>query len=183
MYRAIALKATRHGLTASQATEASLMAEDTQIAFGKGHPAEVLLDGEDVSDHIRSIEIGQLASLFSVHPGVRRALVRRQREIIEAGGYILEGRDVTTIVAPNAHLKIFLTASIEERARRRWHEMRERNPELRLQDVVKDVVERDFRDYTRQDSPLCLAEDAHIVETTGLSPAAVVEELHRLLNA
>jgi cytidylate kinase len=104
-------------------------------------------------------------------------LVGLQQETIRQGGWILEGRDTTTVVAPGADLKVFLTASIEERARRRWAEIEARGESKRLQDVVKDVVERDHRDYTRDDSPLALAEDAVIVETFGLTPEEVAERI------
>ncbi len=171
MYRCVALACMKVGaMTEEQITAA---AEAANIEFVPGPPQQVLLDKEDVTQKIRTLEVGQLASEVSVFPGVRKQMVARQRKLIEQGNCVLEGRDVTTVVAPNADLKIFLTASIEERARRRWLETKDRP----LQDVVKDVVERDYRDYTRQDSPLTLAEDATIIETFALTAAQVADKI------
>ncbi len=182
MYRCIALKSQRQGLTADNTAEATEIAKSTRIDFEEGDPQRVVLDGEDVTDQIRTLEIGQLASALSTFGPLREELVNRQQEIIASGGYILEGRDVTTVVAPNAEVKIFLTASIEERARRRWLEMQGRGDmDTRLQAVVKDVVERDHRDYTRQESPLTLAEDAIVLESFGLTIPEVVNRIREIV--
>jgi cytidylate kinase len=133
----------------------------------------VILDGEDVTEQIRTLQVGKRASEVSVFSAVRQAMVRRQRRLVEGGDCVLEGRDVTTVVAPDAGLKVFLTASIEERARRRWLE----NQADPLQSVVKDVVERDYRDYTRKDSPLTLSDDAVIIESFGLTPEEVAKKI------
>lgn len=175
MYRAFAVAAQREGVSVDNAEALGELAGRTNVSFAEGDPPPVLLNGEDVSSEIRSLEIGQMASQASTASAVRRRMVELQQAIVAKGNTILEGRDVTTVVAPQADLKIFLTASIEERARRRWHEIRERDPSARLTEVVKDVVERDHRDYTRQDSPLMLAEDAWIVESFGLTPVEVVD--------
>lgn len=177
MYRALALLA---GSVDDPEWLAKLAAE-MPIRFGDGIPPGVWLGSEDVSARIRTLEIGQRASQISVLPAVRRELVRRQRELAADGGFVLEGRDVTMVVAPEADLKVFLTASIEERARRRWLEMRARGETPCLQDVVRDVVQRDHRDYTRSDSPLELAEDAHIVESYGITAEQVAERIESLL--
>jgi CMP/dCMP kinase len=174
MYRAVALKAFRLGLSASDSRQAADLAQEAVIALD---PPSVSLDGEDVTSAVRTLEIGQLASELSAIPAVRRALVAQQQAVLAGGGFVLEGRDTTTVVAPQADVKVFLTASIEERARRRWLEMRERGESGRLQEVVVDVVQRDHRDYSRADSPLTLAEDAVIVETFGLSPSEVAERV------
>lgn len=181
MYRAVALAASRAGLGADRLDEVATLGGTVEITFGEGSPRPILLDSEDVSAAIRTLEIGQLASEISVHPPVRRLLVRQQQNIVSGGGWVLEGRDVTTVVAPNADLKIFLTASIEERARRRWLEMLAKGGTQSLQEVVVDVVQRDHRDYSRADSPLTLAEDAHIVESFGLTPEQVAEKIVALL--
>ncbi len=166
MYRCVALAA---GPNASP-EEAAEKAAAIKIEFDGDR---VMLDGEDVSDKIRSLEISQRASRLSVHPPLRKHLVGQQQRIIEEGRWVLEGRDTTTVVAPDADLKIFLTASIEERARRRWKELKSDA----LTEVVKETVERDHRDYTRPDSPLMLAEDAHIIETFGRTPEEVAEAI------
>lgn len=183
MYRAFAVAAQREGVSVDNAEALGELAGRTNVSFAEGDPPPVLLNGEDVSSEIRSLEIGQMASQASTVSAVRRRMVELQQAIVAKGNTILEGRDVTTVVAPQADLKIFLTASIEERARRRWHEIRERDLAARLTEVVKDVVERDHRDYTRQDSPLMLAEDAWIVESFGLTPVEVVDLILERLDS
>lgn len=171
MYRCIALKAMRLNVSGSpQLTE---LARNTNIVFEPGTPQKVMLDGEDVTEAIRTIEVGKRASEVSTISSLRTVLVERQKAIIKKGGCILEGRDTTTVVAKDAQVKVFLTASIEERARRRWLETKGTT----LQQVVKDVVERDHRDYTRQDSPLTLAEDATIIESFDLTPDQVAKKI------
>ncbi|MCU0316811.1 MAG: (d)CMP kinase [Fimbriimonadaceae bacterium] len=181
MYRCLALKALQEGISQDDEEKLVELGNRTDISFG-GTGGEVpYLDGEPVGEEIRTLEVGQAASQISTLPGVRSILVAQQKSVISQGGYILEGRDVTTVVAPDASLKIFLTASIEERARRRWLQMKETSPETPLTDVVIDVVRRDHRDYTRNDSPLQLAVDAVIVETFGLNPREVAEKIASLL--
>jgi len=175
-YRAVALLAIEQD-AADDLAWVSRIASEASFDLSNGN---VLVNGRDVTTEIRSLEVGQWASRLSVHAEVRRSLVAQQRELARTGGFVLEGRDVTTVVATDADVKIFLTASIEERARRRWLELRLAEPELRLQVVVRDVVERDHRDYTRDESPLTLAEDAHIVETYGQSPDEVADVIARL---
>ncbi|MFQ3586526.1 MAG: (d)CMP kinase [Fimbriimonadaceae bacterium] len=183
MYRCFALKAHRAGLSGFDASAAAALGQSISISFGEGDPQPVYLDLEDVTSAIRTPEIGQLASELSTHLVVRVVLVEQQKAIVAQGGYVLEGRDVTTVVAPNADVKVFLTASIEERARRRWLEMQGRDDRRRLQEVVLDVVARDHRDYTREESPLTLAEDAHLIESFGLTAEEVAERIIALVPA
>ena len=181
MYRCLALTCTREGVTPDQPSKIKSIAENLNIEFIPGTPQQVILDGEDVTKEIRTLEVGMAAaSDLSTHPSVREVMVAQQQELIAVGGSIIEGRDVTTVVAPNAPIKIFLTASIEERARRRWLEIRENEPGLRLQQVVRDVVERDHKDYTRGQSPLQLAEDAVIIESYNISPAEIADKIAEL---
>lgn len=172
MYRAVAWLARRENIEGEQAL--AELAEANPVGFVGN---AVTIAGTDVSDEIRTLEVGQAASRASTLPAVRRALVSQQRAIVSQGRWILEGRDTTTVVAPDADLKVFLTASIEERGRRRWLQLQSETPGLRLQTVVRDVVERDHRDYTRADSPLELAEDAVIVETFGVTAEDVAERI------
>lgn len=173
MYRAFALAAFRKG----KDFNVFELINEVKIDFGPSPDRKIRLDGVDVSEEIRSLEISQIASQLSTISEVRRAMVSAQQSIISVGNWVLEGRDVTTVVAPKADLKIFLTASIEERARRRWVEMVAKGDPVTLPAVVKEVVERDHRDYTRNDSPLMLAEDAIIVESFGLSPDEIIERI------
>jgi len=160
MYRALALAASRQGLGASDGDRAAALAQQVEISFGEGNPPPVLLDGEDVSGLIRTPEIGELASALSTHSGVRQALVARQQAMVAEGGYTLEGRDVTTVVAPNAQVKVYLTASLEERAKRRHLELGEKAPDY--EEMRKQIQTRDTRDITREDSPLTVAPGAHV---------------------
>ncbi len=181
MYRCVALAAMTSGV--SGATEESIQSvlDTIEIRFSGEAGRTVLLNGADVSEDIRTMEVSQEASRLSTLSNVRAHLVKQQQAIIADGSWVLEGRDVTTVVAPKADLKVFLTASIEERARRRWLESTNRGEQLRLQQVVREVVERDHRDYTRDDSPLQLAEDATIIESFGVSAEEVAQKILGML--
>ena len=174
MYRCLALKALRQNVFSLD--ELAMIGEATEIQFEPGDPQRVILDGEDVTAEIRTLEVSQRASEISAHGPVRRVLVKRQKELLSKGGCVLEGRDVTTVVAPDADVRVFLTASIEERARRRWAETE--GPSL--QEIVKEVVARDFRDYTRDDSPLQLSEDVVIIESFGITALEVADRIVEL---
>jgi cytidylate kinase len=160
MYRAVALAATRgHG--------APHLAE-----IGFADDGHVLLEGEDVEDLIRTPEISEEASKVAADPLVRRALVEQQRRLIEQADWVAEGRDVGTVVAPGAELKVFLTADPEERARRRAEQLGA-DP----RQMLREQAIRDERDSSRADSPLAAAPDAVEVDTTGLSIDEVVERI------
>lgn len=161
MYRCVALAALDRKANPEDAQALGEVARGLDIGIGD---RRVTLDGEEVSDRIRSPEITQLASRTSTHPEVRAAMVARQRELIAAGQYVAEGRDIGTVVSPEAPLKIFLTATPEERARRRAAETGE-HPET----VATAQRERDERDRTREHSALRPADDAVELDTTGLS--------------
>ena len=183
MYRAIALKAQRNGLGAADGEKAGELGQETEIAFGSGDPQTVYLDGEDVTTAIRTLEIGELASALSAHSAVRRVLAKRQKELVAAGGVTLEGRDVTTVIAPNAQVKIYLTASPEERARRRCEELRAKGEPAEYGEVLRMIQERDTRDMTREDSPLMIASDATVIDTDGMSIDEVVARVLELADS
>ncbi len=182
MYRALAVASQRSGIDPHDETALSELGKRIKIDFQGDDRRIVILNGQDVSEAIRTLEIGQLASTISALSAVRRVLVQLQQAVIEGQNFVLEGRDTTTVVAPDADLKIFLTASIEERARRRWLELGQRGLEDSLQRVVVDVVQRDHRDYSRKDSPLQLAEDAEIIETYGVTPPEIVTKILLMLK-
>lgn len=182
MYRCLALKAQRKQIGAhDEIALADLMLADFSISFSSDWPPKAHLNGEDVSETIRALEIGELASQISVFSSVRARMVAIQQSVLKNRGYILEGRDTATVVAPDSDLKIFLTASIEERARRRWVESKERGSNKTLQEMVKDIVTRDHRDYTRADSPLTLAEDSYILETYAVGPDEVANRVEKMV--
>lgn len=182
MYRALALATSRAGFGAEDHLEAANIAKQIDIHFGEGDPPRVLLNGEDVTTAIRTPEIGELASALSTHPDVRKQLVARQQALVAEGGYTLEGRDVTTVVAPKADVKVYLTASLEERAKRRHEEMNEKGmatPEY--DELRKQMQTRDHRDITREDSPLSVADGATIIESGGLSIREVMDRIIALI--
>ena len=128
-------------------------------------PDELLADPE-----LRSEDTGGLASRVSVHPAVRKALFERQRAFAtQPGGAVLDGRDIGTVIAPDADVKLFITASVQERARRRWLEMTGRDLEIPLSEIEMDIVRRDARDINRKDAPLKAAQDAMIIDTTSFN--------------
>ncbi|HEX8457453.1 MAG TPA: (d)CMP kinase [Pyrinomonadaceae bacterium] len=171
MYRAAALAIVRAGTGATDAEEVARVAARAQIELeGDPDSLRVTLEGEDVSAEIRSEQITRLSSIISTIPAVRRDLVRRQRAMGAQGrGVVLDGRDIGTVVFPGADVKFFLTAVPEERAKRRFDEDHAREPDLTFQETLADINARDTRDSTRADSPLRIAEDAVVIDTTDLN--------------
>ncbi len=182
MYRALALLAQREGVDPTDEPALTRLAETMQLKFQRTNGEQrVLLNGEDVSEAIRHPNIGQLASQISVHSGVRRALVAKQRAIAQqVHGLVAEGRDTTTVVFPEAILKIFLTASPEERARRRQAQLREQGIDLPFEEVLREIRERDERDSTRADSPLRQADDAVRIENDHLTKEQTLQRVLEL---
>jgi cytidylate kinase len=179
-YRAIALAAKIKGLDESQPTALASLAETSEVGFtGDVDNMRVILNGKDVTEQIRTAEIGELASRISTIPQVRRALVALQRRIVEGKDVVSDGRDTGTVVFPNADLKIYLDASIEERAKRRAVDWA---GEVDLEKVKYEVARRDDRDRTRSDSPLRVAEGAIIIDTTTTQPEDVVETTVRAMH-
>lgn len=182
MYRCVALMAEAAGVGPADESAAEALAERCQIRFLPGDPPRVLLDEEDVTQKIRTPLISQLASSLSAISGVRKHLAQRQKELVSVGGVVLEGRDTTSVIAPNAQVKIFLTASLEERAERRYRELAERGTPLELGALMREIAERDHRDYTRADSPMARVPGAHVIETFGLSPREVADRILQLVR-
>lgn len=182
MYRALALLAQREGVDPTDEPVLTRLAETMQLKFQRTNGEQrVLLNGEDVSEAIRHPNIGQLASRISVHSDVRRALVAKQRAIAQqVHGLVAEGRDTTTVVFPEAILKIFLTASPEERARRRQAQLREQGIDLPFEEVLREIRERDERDSTRADSPLRQADDAVRIENDHLTKEQTLQRVLEL---
>ncbi|MDQ1524827.1 MAG: CMP/dCMP kinase [Pyrinomonadaceae bacterium] len=171
MYRAAALAVVAANVNATDADEVARVAARAEIELaGDPDSLRVMLEGRDVSAEIRTEQITRLSSVISAIPAVRRDLVRRQREMSARGrGVVLDGRDIGTVVFPAADVKFFLTAVPEERAKRRFDEDHARAPDLTFQDTLADINTRDERDSTRADSPLVIAEDAVVIDTTELS--------------
>jgi cytidylate kinase len=169
MYRSVALAALERGIDLDDGDTVGDLASALEIAFDGG---TVLAGGRDVSEEIRAPEVSTAASRVSVHPQVREAMVARQRQLIANGRYVAEGRDIGTVVSPDSPLKVFLTASEEERARRRASESGE-NPVA----VLAAQRERDRRDRERRHGALRAAQDAVELDTTGLTLEQVVDRV------
>ncbi len=182
-YRALALKAVRQGVADDDAA-ATALALGTRIEFS-GDPARphVLLDGEDVTDAIRTPDVSEGASRIAAYPGVRRLLVDWQRSLRAAGPLVGEGRDLGTVVFPDAEVKLFLDADLDTRAARRQAELASRGLSADLEQVREAMQARDERDRSRADSPLKPAPDAVVLDTSGLDLPAQLEAALRAIRA
>ena len=178
MYRAVALGALRAGVSLDDAAGLERVARAARIELEMdGTARRVLLDGEDVTERLRGPEMSQQASRVAQVPGVRRVLVAEQRRMGAAGGIVVEGRDIGTVVFPHAELKIFLDADVEVRARRRWLEYEQKGRPTDLPRMIQEVEERDHRDRDRAASPLRRAADAVYVDCSAME----AEEAARLV--
>lgn len=181
MYRALALKSIRLGLEAADAAALEALARRTEIALRPdGRRARVLLDGENVTGEIRRSDVSDRASRIAEHPGVRERMVELQRALGAAGGVVMEGRDIGTVVFPEADVKVFLVASVEERARRRRGDIAAKGRAPPLEAVRGEIEMRDRRDAGRAASPLRRAEGAIEIDTTSLSIEDQVEAVLRV---
>ncbi|HEY7825926.1 MAG TPA: (d)CMP kinase [Candidatus Acidoferrales bacterium] len=178
MYRALALKALRQRIPFDCTEALEALARETRIDLrAEGERQMVILDGADVTTEIRTAEVAQSASKIAVISGVRHVLVAEQRRAGEGGGVVMEGRDIGSVVFPDAGLKIFLTASPEVRAQRRWREHRQKGDAIDLARTLDEIHERDRRDLERATSPLVRAPDAVVVDSTAME----AEEAARLV--
>jgi CMP/dCMP kinase len=179
MYRAVALASIERAIDLEDEDAIIELARNVTIGFapGEGEAQRVLLDGRDVTDDIRSKEATRLSSPVSAIPGVRRVLVAQQQALGAGGGVVMEGRDIGTVVFPNAEVKVFLTASEEERARRRWKERQTKGDTITLEEILQQQHERDARDSSRADSPLAAAPDAVTVDSDGIPFEGVVDRI------
>jgi cytidylate kinase len=183
MYRAVALAITESGVSTADRAAIARIAEGARINLeGDPDSLQVTLDGRDVSDEIRTEAISHTASVISVIPEVRRALVERQRELGRRGGVVLDGRDIGTVVFPNADIKFFLTAAPEARASRRYEEDRLRERDVTFEETLADINMRDQRDSTRADSPLAIADRAVVIDSTELSIEDVFERMMEVIR-
>jgi CMP/dCMP kinase len=185
MYRAVALKAVQKKIPLDEEGKLEALARDTHIELKSPTPEQeaaglknrVFLDSREVTDEIRTADVARSASLLATVAGVREVLVSEQQRAGQGGGIVMEGRDIGTIVFPNAELKIFLDASPEARAERRWKEHQEKGEPMSLGKVLEEVRQRDKRDRERKVSPLIRASDAVLVDNTAMG----VEETARLI--
>ena len=183
LYRAVGLNALRRGIDTKDAERVAEMLSDlkVELAFADGVQS-VLLSGEDVSEAIRTPEASMAASEVSAVPAVRSFLFGLQKDIAKANNCIMDGRDIGTVVLPDAQVKIFLTASPEERATRRYKELCDKGVKADYKDVLAEMIERDYNDSHRAIAPLKPAEDSVTVDTTGLTLEQSVEKVAGLIK-
>ena len=182
MYRAVALAVIESTVNETDDLAVGSLAERIDIDLtGDPDSLRVTLNGRDVSDRIRDEDVTNISSIISTIPAVRRAMVKRQREL-GARGAVMNGRDIGTVVFPNAAVKFFLDAAIEERVQRRLAEEREHKPAATYEQTLADITERDRRDTTRADSPLVAADDAIVVDSTGMPIDDVFEKMMAIVH-
>ena len=182
MYRTVALTAIEKAILFEDERALGRMASALHITFiTEGEETHVLCNEEDVTEAIRSPEISLLASEISKRKGVRKALVRMQRRMGRGGGVVLEGRDIGTVVFPNADVKFYLDAEMEERARRRFDELGEKRVKVGFKETLQEVMQRDHSDMHRIHSPLKKAADAVFIDSTQWSVEEVVKEMARIV--
>jgi len=184
MYRALALKALQNGVALDDSAALADLARRSQIELiPTAENNRVLLDGEDVSSRIRQPDVTSAASRVSVHPAVREWMVARQRELGAAGGVIMEGRDIGTVVFPDADVKVFLDATPNVRTERRVAQHQQKTGLAAAREAIAaELQERDRRDATRAASPLIAAKDAVIIDSSGLSIDEVVARIESLIR-
>jgi cytidylate kinase len=185
LYRILALAAQKAGIEDSDEPRIAALAPKIDIKFvvKDNDSEEIIVDGEEISGLVRAETTGQLASVIAVYPQVRSALLERQRAFRRAPGLVADGRDMGTVVFPDAPLKIFLDASAEERARRRLNQLRKAGIAAKLAALHAEIRERDVRDRSRTHSPLKAASDAVVIDTTELPVEAVLSRVEELVNA
>jgi cytidylate kinase len=179
MYRSTALKCVNSGISLDDEDAVCEMLKNTEITLTP--EGKVYLDGQDVSDAIRTDEISMAASKVSAHKNVRRDLVARQQEMAKAKGFIMDGRDIGTVVLKDAEVKIYMTASAEARALRRYRQNIEKGiPTTDVETIAEEIRQRDYDDMHRENSPLRKADDATEVDTSDMTIEEVVERIYQL---
>lgn len=183
MYRAMAYYFIQNGIKADDvlAIEKACVDVDVTITYKDGEQ-QVILNGENVNGVIRNEEVGNMASATSIYPVVRTKLVELQRILAQKENVIMDGRDIGTVVLPNANVKIFLTASSRVRATRRYEELQAKGIECNLDEIEKDIIERDQRDMNRETSPLKQADDAILLDSSDLDIDGVVERMKEIIE-
>lgn len=184
LYRTVGLAATRNNVEAKPSEELDELLDKTKVelAFNENNEQIVLLDGEDVSDLIRTPQASMMASAISAVPAVRAYLLDLQRNIAKTNNVIMDGRDIGTVVLPDAKIKIFLSADPEDRAKRRYDELVEKGMDVKYEDILEDVKTRDYNDSHREIAPLKPAEDSILVNTTGNTLEQSVELLIKIMK-
>lgn len=182
LYRILALAARRTGVELEDELKVAALAHELDIRFGTGDDDSVWLQGEEVSAHIRHEAAGTMASIVAALPAVRQALLLRQRAFRQVPGLVADGRDMGTVVFVDAFQKVFLTASAQERADRRYKQLIAKGIDVNIGDLLADINARDARDSNRAIAPLRPADDAVVIDTTRLSIPEVVSQIQTLVT-
>ena len=187
MYRAVTWEALCRNIPIDDQARVTSLAENVQIdvrapTVDDGRSSDVLADGKDITWDIRRPEVDENVSIISAYPGVRKALTAQQRRIGLRGNVVMAGRDIGTVVLPDAELKIYLDASVEERARRRFLERQSRGEMVDFDEILKMMRRRDSIDSTREVAPLCAAEDAVVIDTEGRNISQILAYIKNLIN-
>lgn len=177
IYRILALAALKKGIDFADEAQLAELGRQLDVKFvPQNSEINVILDGENVGDQIRTAQAGQNASKIAIFPKVREALLQRQRDFASARGLVADGRDMGTIVFPDAQIKFFLDASAEERTKRRVKQLQEKGFSANFDEILAEIKERDFRDRNREVAPLVPAADAMLLDSTDLSIEQVIEQ-------
>jgi cytidylate kinase len=184
IYRVLAMATLHHGVSVEEEEPLVPMAAylDVQFQISSDGQSKVILEGEDVTDAIRQENVGNLASKVAAFPRVREALLRRQRAFKVDPGLVADGRDMGTVVFNDAPVKVFLTATAEERADRRFNQLKEKGVSVKIEPLLEDIRQRDERDQNREVAPLVPADDALIIDSTDLSIDEVVNKILSFTN-
>lgn len=183
MYRAMAIHFLRCGIKAEEHEKISEAVKDVNVTISyENGEQQVFLNGENVTGQLRTEEVGNMASASSVNGDVRKKLVELQRKLAATASVVMDGRDIGTVVLPNADVKVYLTASSEVRAKRRYKELLEKGQEADLAKIQQDIEERDHRDMNREISPLRQAEDAVLVDSSDLTIEESVQAILDLMK-
>jgi cytidylate kinase len=184
IYRVLAVATTHHGISPDDELGIVPLASSLDVTFETVNgQTRVILEGEDVSDDIRTEEVGATASKVAALPTVREALLRRQRAFAEEPGLVADGRDMGTVVFPNADVKIFLTASAEARAQRRFDQLKDKGFDVTLSRLLSDIEARDQRDSSRTVAPLLAASDALVLDSTSMSIKQVLDKAKDFIDS
>ena len=183
MYRAMAYFFIKKDISSDELEKISKECDNINITISYlDGEQQVILNGENVNGYIRNEEVGNMASAISVYPVIREKLVELQRKLADSENVIMDGRDIGTVVLPNANVKIYLTASSKVRALRRFEELTAKGISCNLDEIEKDIIERDNRDMNRETSPLKMADDAVLIDSSELDIDGVIDEMKKIIS-
>ena len=183
MYRAMAYYFLTNNISSDDEAAIAKACDNVNVSIAyKNNEQQVLLNGENISDKIRNEEVGNMASATSVYPVVRTKLVELQRQLAQKENVIMDGRDIGTVVLPNANVKIYLTASSKVRAQRRFDELTEKGISCKFDEIAKDIIDRDYADMHRETSPLKQADDAVLLDSSDMDIDAVIEKMKEIIR-